>query len=168
MASEVEVSFDYQKQQTHGSNQYAIWVENAQNEVVKTLFVTSFTAKGRSRDGQPSPRGFVFRPACVPTWVKNSGAANMTDEALNAFTGATPAESGTQAFVWDFTDQQGQKVEAGEYRVYVEATLFDQTRVIYSGNVSSNQAGEVELTFEKFGDEKRFDAMISNVKVVVK
>lgn len=167
-ATVMELSFDYQKQQTHGSNQYAIWIENAQKEVVKTLFVTSFTTKGRVRDGQPSPRGFVFRPACVPTWVEHSGAADMSDEELDAFTGATPSDSGVQTFVWDFTDQQGEKVASGDYKVFLEATLFDNTRIIYSGDISTRETGEVEMVSIKSGSDERFDSMISEVKLVVK
>ena len=45
----LEVSFDYQRQAGPGSNQYAVWIENAKGEVVKTLFVTSYTTRGRVR-----------------------------------------------------------------------------------------------------------------------
>ena len=78
--------------------------------MVKTLFVTSFTTKGRVREGQPIKRGYTYRPTCVPTWVTNAKAADMTDTELDAFTGATPKESGKQTFIWDFTDSKGQKV----------------------------------------------------------
>ena len=44
-ANTLEVSFNYQRQQGPGSNQYAVWIENEKGEVVKTLFVTSFTTK---------------------------------------------------------------------------------------------------------------------------
>ena len=47
----LEVSFNYQKQTGPGSNQYAVWIENEKGEVVKTLFVTSFTTKGRGVTG---------------------------------------------------------------------------------------------------------------------
>ena len=66
-ASAVELSFNYQKQPGAGSNQWAVWVENSQGEVVRTLTVTSFTSKGRG-----GRRGYTFRPTCVPTWVKNA------------------------------------------------------------------------------------------------
>ena len=39
----VSLSFNYLRQDGPGSNQYAVWVENEKGEVVKTLFVTSFT-----------------------------------------------------------------------------------------------------------------------------
>ena len=45
-AKSVELSFNYQKQSGAGSNQYAVWVENSEGKVVRTLVVTSFTSKG--------------------------------------------------------------------------------------------------------------------------
>ena len=51
-AKSLEVSFNYQKQAGPGSNQYAVWIENEKGEVVKTLFVTSFTTKGRVRGNE--------------------------------------------------------------------------------------------------------------------
>ena len=44
----LEVSFDYQRQSGPGSNQYAVWIENEKGEVVKTLFVTSFSTKDKA------------------------------------------------------------------------------------------------------------------------
>ena len=51
-ASTLEVSFNYQRQAGPGSNQYAVWIENEKGEFVKTLFVTSYTTKGRARGGE--------------------------------------------------------------------------------------------------------------------
>ena len=67
----LEVSFNYQKQAGPGSNQYAVWIENEKGEVVKTLFVTSFTTKGRVRGNEQPMRGYVKRPNCVPTWLRS-------------------------------------------------------------------------------------------------
>ena len=53
----LELSFQYNKQPGPGSNQYAVWIENADGQVVKTLYVTEFTSKGRSRDGSKPARG---------------------------------------------------------------------------------------------------------------
>ena len=52
----LEVSFDYQRQGGPGSNQYAVWIENEKGDVVKTLFVTSYTTKGRARGGEQPKR----------------------------------------------------------------------------------------------------------------
>ena len=68
-AQTLEVSFDYQRQAGPGSNQYAVWIENEKGDVVKTLFVTSYTTKGRARGGEQPKRGYIVRPACVHSWM---------------------------------------------------------------------------------------------------
>ena len=164
----LELSFNYTKQAGPGSNQYAIWVEDAAGKVVKTLFVTEFTSKGRSRDGSKPARGYTYRTSCMPTWVKHVGAENLTDEQMDAFTGATPAQSGKQTFTWDFTDQAGQPVAKGTYRVYLEATYNGNSVVTYTGTVTSGQKPG-ELTLDKSYIEESEDRkdMISDVSAKV-
>ena len=161
----LELSFNYTKQAGPGSNQYAVWVENADGQVVKTLFVTEFTAKGRSRDGSKPARGYTYRTSCVPTWVQHVNAEALADEQMDAFTGATPAESGVQTFTWDFTDQAGQPVAKGTYRFYLEATYNGASVVTYTGTVTYGApAGElpVESSYIEKSDE-RID-MITDVR----
>ena len=95
-ASSVEVSFNYEHQDGPGSNQSAVWVENAQGKVVRTLFVTSFTTKGRARGDEELVRGYIKRLACVPDWVKAVNVNELSDEELDVFTGATPQSNGVQ------------------------------------------------------------------------
>lgn len=165
----VEVSFNYQKQDGPGSNQYAVWIENEKGEVVKTLFVTSFTTKGRTRGNEQPMRGYVKRPKCVPTWVKAAKANALSDQQLDAFTGATPKASGTQTFTWDFTDQNGKAVKKGTYRVWVEATLFNASIVTYSGTFSTNgKAGEIKLTAQQTEPDEKHKNMVTGVRAVMK
>lgn len=165
----VEITFDYERKSGPGSNQYAVWIENEKGEVVKTLFVTSFTTKGRVREGQPIKRGYTYRPACVPTWVTNAKAAEITDTELDAFTGATPKESGKQTFLWDFTDNEGKRVAKGAYKVFVEATLKNECRIQFSGTVKSKAPkGEVPMNVIETGSDEQYAGMVKNVKVVVK
>ena len=165
-AGDLEISFNYDKKPGAGSNQYAVWIENSQGQVVKTLFVTQFTSKGRSRGGAKAERGYTFRPTCMPTWVKHVDAENLSDEQMDAFTGATPASSGVQTFIWDFTDQAGKPVPAGEYRFYVEATYNGPSIVTYSGTVSSGQkAGDLEFKTEYVEESEDRKDMISDVRV---
>ena len=164
----VEITFDYVKKQGPGSNQYAVWIENEKSEVVKTLFVTSFTTKGRIREGEPIKRGYTYRPACVPTWVTNAKTAEMTDTELDAFTGATPKEGGIQTFTWDFTDTAGNKVAKGNYKVCVEATLKNEYRILYVGNFSTkDKAGEISLTETINGFDEAYAGMIKDVKATI-
>ena len=168
-ANSLEVSFNYQRQNGPGSNQYAVWIENDKGEVVKTLFVTSFTTKGRTRGNEQPQRGYVKRPACVPTWVKAAKANDLTDQQLDAVTGATPQASGTQHFFWDFTDQEGKKVSKGTYKVFVEATLFNASTITYSGSFSTqDKAGSIALTSELTQPDEKHKDMVTEVKAVLK
>lgn len=165
----LEVSFNYQKQAGPGSNQYAVWIENNKGEVVKTLFVTSYTTKGRTRAGEEPMRGYVKRPNCVPTWVKASKASEKSDQQLDAFTGATPQAGGLQTFVWDFTDQQGKAVPQGTYKVLVEATLYQASDIIYSGTFSTkDKSGAVVLTSTLTQPDEKHQGMITDVKAELK
>ena len=168
-ANSLEVSFNYQRQQGPGSNQYAVWIENEKGEVVKTLFVTSFTTKGRTRCNEQPMRGYIKRPACVPTWVKAAKANDLTDKQLDAVTGATPQASGTQTFIWDFTDQQGKTVQEGTYKVFVEATLFNASTITYSGSFSTqDKVGNVTLTSQLTEPDEKHKDMVTEVKALLK
>ena len=178
-ATSLEVSFNYQRQAGPGSNQYAVWIENEKGEVVKTLFVTSFTTKGRVRgrsaegrlqgkNEQPM-RGYIKRPACVPTWVKAAKANDLTDQQLDAVTGATPQASGTQTFSWDFTDQQGKTVQKGIYKLFIEATLFNASTITYSGTFSTqDKAGNITLTSQLTEPDEKHKDMVTDVKAILK
>ena len=162
------LSFNYLRQEGPGSNQYAVWVENEQGEVVKTLFVTSFTTQGRMRDGEALVRGYVKRPACVPTWVEHAHPDLMSDETVDAFTGATP-RSGNQTFKWDFKDAQGMPVPNGKYTVYLEATLFNESSVLYSYEfMSPAKKAKKTLTAPAGGNDRSHRNMVSDVKVRLK
>ena len=165
----LEVSFNYQRQSGPGSNQYAVWIENDKGDVVRTLFVTSYTTKGRTRPGEEPMRGYVKRPNCVPTWVKQAKAAEQNNQQLDAFTGATPKTGGTQIFTWDFTDQQGKAVKKGTYKVFVEATLYQASDIIYTGTFSTkDKAGEIKLSSTLTEPDEKHKDMVTNVKAVLK
>ena len=168
-ASALEVSFNYQRQAGPGSNQYAVWIENEKGEFVKTLFVTSYTAKGRSRGAEPAKRGYIVRPACVPVWVKDSKAEEKTDMQLDAVTGATPQAGGVQTFTWDFTDEQGKAVPQGIYKVKVEATLIFDSDIVYTGTFSTkDKPGNITLTSELTKPDEQHKNMVTDVKAVLK
>lgn len=170
-ASSVELTFNYTKQAGPGSNQYAVWVENADREVVKTLFVTHFSALGRQRGDAKPDRGYHYRPSCVHLWVQNVRADELSDEQLDSFTGATPAESGLQTFVWDLTDESGAKVAPGEYTIWLEADLHDWTIKTFACPVSVGRklaAGELEYVTDYSQPDERYETMVTDVKFVAK
>ncbi len=167
--SSLEVSFNYQRQKGPGSNQYAVWIENDKGDVVKTLFVTSYTTKGRTRGNEQPMRGYIKRPACVPTWVKASKANDLSDQQLDAFTGATPQASGMQTFTWDFTGQDGKAVKKGTYKVFIEATLFNASTITYSGSFSTqDKVGIVTLTSQLTEPDENHKDMVTDVQAVLK
>ena len=163
-ASAAELSFNYQKQAGAGSNQWAVWIENSEGKVVRTLTVTSFTSKGRG-----GRRGYTFRPTCTPTWVKNAKAEEMSDEQIDAITGATPKESGIQTYTWDFKDADGKEVPAGDYKICLEATLYFNSIILYSGTFSTkDKAGEIKLTSTLTEEDEAHKNMITEVKAALK
>ena len=167
-AESLELSFNYTRQEGPGSNQYAAWVENSEGQVVRTLYVTSFTAKGRAREGEELVRGYIKRPACVPTWVSRANADSISDEEMDAITGATPS-SGIQTFVWDFTDQEGNTVADGSYKVFLEATLFNASTILYSGEFRKGAAPcEIALESAITVEDESHAGMVADVKAALR
>ena len=102
-ADEVVIEFEYQKPSGRASNQFAVWIEDAGDNHVKTLFATRYTANG----------GYKARPDSIPTWVEKSGLASMQKSEIDAISGATP-RAGSLSYTWDLTDTNGNRVSPGE------------------------------------------------------
>ncbi|MDR0496297.1 MAG: DUF2271 domain-containing protein [Treponema sp.] len=152
--SEVEVSFVFNRQIGFSSNQYAVWIEDSQGNLVKTLFATKYTANG----------GWERRPQSIPIWVSKSALSTLAKSDIDAFSGATP-RTGALIYRWDGTDKNGRAL-AGEYRVFLEATLRGENRVLYSATVNLGSRTEAETRVSYFGTGTRERRMIENVKVV--
>jgi len=150
----LEISFDFTRQRTIASNQYALWIEDAQGNLVKTLFVTGFTGRG----------GYLRRPDCLPTWVQKARPASRTPQEIDAITRATP-KSGTQVYTWDGRDAQGNFVPPGTYRFLIEATLYWSNRVLFVGTFvyGGESVDAIPITVEYFGKGAN-EGMIGNVK----
>ncbi|MDR0198024.1 MAG: DUF2271 domain-containing protein [Oscillospiraceae bacterium] len=130
----VIIEFNYVKQSGWASNQFAVWVEDADGNLIKTLYATRYTAKG----------GYADRPDSIPDWVKKSGIDTMDAPEVDAVSGATP-KTGGLSYTWDLTDDSGNAVGAGEYAFFVEGSLRWKNRVVYSGVIKTD--GE-EVTVE--------------------
>ena len=163
VASEsVDIAFDYQRGGI-ASSQYAIWVEDAAGKPVRTLFVTRFTAT----------RGFSERPDAVPTWVARANPAQMTPDQVDAVSGATPSNGSVkslnvrQTSIWDGKDDQGKTVSAGTYTVFLEGTLYWNTRVLYSAQVQwgGPSSASLPVKVRKNGTSDRNKDMLDNVKI---
>lgn len=154
-ASGVEVTFDFHKKLKKATNQYAVWVENSKGELVRTLFVTSFTPD----------KGWTKRPSSLPSWRKF-----FTSQPVDGISGATPAESGKLSYTWDLKDDAGKALPAGQYTVRLEGNAAMETYVqcscpvTISGSSATAGAAQMKVT----GQEPLEQEMISNFTVKAK
>jgi len=159
--ADVEISFVFNRQSGSSSNQYAIWIEDSGGNFVKTLYATRYTANG----------GWERRPQSIPLWVSKSNLSTMARRDIDAITSATP-RTGSQSYRWDGTDKNGNRLAAGEYRIFLEATLRGDNRVLYSAPVTlgsgSGSNVEAQVRAEYFGSGTSERGMIEGVKVVYK
>jgi hypothetical protein len=143
---QVTVSFDYESQSGHASNQFAVWIEDADGNMVNTLYATKYTAGG----------GYERRPDSIRNWVEKSGLADMTAAQADAVSGATP-KSGKLSYVWDLTDGNGNAVPDGKYAFVVEGTMRWKNYVLSRGDIevggdSVTATAEPTYHFEGDGD----------------
>lgn len=116
------VRLTFQRAGTSAANQSAVWIENADGELVKTLYVSNFTANG----------GYRSRPESLATWVSKANPADMGNSQVDAVSSAT-TQSGAQNYRWNGTDETGAAMPAGDYHVFVEGTMYWTSSVLYSG-----------------------------------
>ncbi len=150
----VDVSFEYQRQSGSGSNQFALWVENASGAVVKTLFVTNFTAGRAWRGG-----------GCLGEGGASADIASMSPAEVDAVTKATPA-SGNVTASWDCRSETGAPVPAGDYTVILEATLRGENSVVYRTPITiggSAKTSAPEPQYAGSGTAER--GMVKNVRM---
>ena len=155
----IEISFTYQHASIMASNQMAVWVEDADGAVVKTLLVTDFTA-GR--------RGYRNREMSLPAWVAAADPESMSDQEIDAVSCATPGQ-GRLSYLWDFTDDLGQQVPEGVYTIHVEGTFFWESDVVYTAIVdTANLADEIVVDMERTApDTHDNENMIADVSIAV-
>jgi len=162
----VGLAFTFTRQSGPASNQYAIWIENSEGKLVKSLYASRWTANG----------GYSRRPTSIPLWIKQSNRPGMTQAQVDAVSGATPG-TGDVAYIWDGTDNLGQVVPAGDYTLILEGTLRWENQVYYRTPVSIELNSDLsaidqivtgQTIVEYAGDGARAErAMISDVHVGV-
>jgi len=119
---ELTISFDYTRQSGSASNQHAVWIEDMDGRLIKTLFASRWTARG----------GYRTRPDSIALWTEIADPANMETADIDAIAGVTP-RAGLQSYTWDLTDLNGETVLKGDYRFFVEGTLRWKNFVLISG-----------------------------------
>jgi hypothetical protein len=138
-----------------------VWIEDASGKLVKTLFVTNFTAKG----------GFQQRADSIPVWVVRAEVSKGVPDGIS---GATP-KSGSLHYVWDLTGQDGARVADGTYTFFVEGTLRWKNQVLFSGEIvldgnAASAQGTAQYTYAASDDQPALttdapeNGMIGNVK----
>jgi len=150
---EVVISFDYTRQSGAASNQHAIWIEDMDGNLIKSLFASRWTAEG----------GFATRPDSIAMWAERAGLANMSKAEVDAVSGATP-RTGPQSYTWDLTDLNGDTVLQGDYVFFVEGTLRWKNFVLFSGVITLSDEpmtvqGEAVFHYEGSG---RYDALTAD------
>jgi len=149
-----ELSFSYTRLSGSASNQFAVWVEDSHGKYIKTLYATRYTANG----------GWKRRETSIPVWVKKSGLSNLTSAQIDAITGATP-KTGTLTYTWDGADSGDAAVPAGDYVLYLEATLRWENQVLYRAPIRlGSGAAAAEVSVEYTGDAGADRGMIGDVK----
>lgn len=135
----VTITFEWSRIPGSGSNQLAVWVEDRDSALVRTLFATKFTATG----------GYTKRPAALSEWVKKSNLASATKEEVDAITGSTPP-AGIQTITWDCTDKAGKAVRKGKYIIRMEANIQNTKKMYYGGVIAvggRNKTGTGLITY---------------------
>ena len=125
LSGELVITFDFVRQSGSASNQHAVWIEDFNGNVVRTLFASRWTANG----------GYKTRPDSIAIWVQRASLVNMTSTEVDAVSGATP-RTGPQSYTWDLTDANWDIVPPGDYVFFVEGTLRWKNYVLYSGAVT--------------------------------
>ena len=156
----VNVSFLFTRMNTHASNQLAIWVEDEQGVIVRTLLATNFTARRR---------GYRNRENALSHWVEVFDPDSKTDEEVDAVSSATPSE-GQLSYDWDLTDDEGNRVPDGVYCLKFEGTLFWESNILFTALIDTTDftTGEQDVSMERSQpDNAENETMIQDVVITI-
>ncbi|MCD7962657.1 MAG: DUF2271 domain-containing protein [Rikenellaceae bacterium] len=121
---ELEITYNVNRIPGPGSNQIAVWIEDAQENYVRSLYASRFTADG----------GYVRREVSLSEWIEKSDWANASKEEIDAVSGSTQTE-GLATLVWDFKDKSGEWIKSGRYIICIEANIKNEKKMFYRGVV---------------------------------
>lgn len=121
---EVKISYYLNWINRIGSNQLAIWIEDENGNLIKTIYVTKFTAKG----------GYKKRAQALRTWVKKYNPWNKSEKELDSITAATQ-KPGVNKVIWDCKDEKGNPVKDGKYYYVIEGNIYFDNMVYAKGEI---------------------------------
>ena len=152
----VQINFDYTKRDGFSSNQIAIWLEDANGNYIKTIYITDFTGR---------KAGWKKRNQSLSNWQKKSNAIKMSQADIDAVSKATPKQ-GNVNIIWDCKDNNGKLIKDGNYRIVVEATIYQDNNVLYTAEINIGNKANSQIAIPKYSktEAKEID-IIKNVKV---
>lgn len=152
----VQINFDYTKRDGFSSNQIAIWLEDANGNYIKTIYITDFTGR---------KSGWKKRNQSLSNWQKKSNAIKMSQADIDAVSKATPKQ-GNVNIVWDCKDNNGKLIKDGNYKIVVEATIYQDNNVLYTAEINIGNKANSQIAIPKYSksEAKEID-IIKNVKV---
>ena len=118
------ISYTLHRISRMASNQIAVWIEDSSGKLVRTLYVTNFTAKG----------GYARRAESLDTWVKKADWENATKDQVDAISGATQSP-GKKSITWDCRDSNGKIVPKGKYFYNIEGNIYWDNKVFVKGEI---------------------------------
>ena len=152
----VQINFDYTKRDGFSSNQIAIWLEDANGNYIKTIYITDFTGR---------KSGWKKRNQSLSNWQKKANAIKMSQSEIDAVSKATPKQ-GNVNIIWDCKDNNGKLIKDGNYRIVVEATIYQDNNVLYTAEINIGNKSNSQIAIPKYSksEAKEID-IIKNVKV---
>lgn len=154
--NQLKVEFLFKRGETISSNQIALWIEDKQGNVVKTIGITRFAAEG----------GFSRRRDILKNWVTRAKANEMSRSQFELISSPTPSNGQNQKY-WNGVNDAGNIVLDGEYTIFLEGTLYLSSNVVYSQDIliengKISLVGDVKTVFSE--ETQRNRDMITNVK----
>ncbi|HOV12754.1 MAG TPA: DUF2271 domain-containing protein [Spirochaetota bacterium] len=139
---EVVINYSLNRIPKIASNQIAIWIEDETGSIIRTLFVTKFTAKG----------GYKKRSQALKRWVSNYDVDKKTKNEIDAISGATQ-KPGKHSIIWNCKDNKGNSVKNGKYYYCIEGNIFWDNMVYVKGEITISDKNEKSVPEIKYSPE---------------
>lgn len=89
----------------------------------------------------------------------------MNQDEIDAVSEATPKE-GNINIIWDCKDNNGNFVRDGNYKIVVEATIYQDNNVLYTAEINIGDKANSKIATSKYSKTGAKDIdIIKNVKV---
>jgi hypothetical protein len=154
---QVSISYTLSRIPKIASNQLAVWIEDESGKIIRTLFVTKFTAKG----------GYKNRAQALQLWTKKFGVENKNKKEMDAVASATQT-AGVRTLLWDCTDDKGNPVKDGKYFYLIEGNIFWDNMVYARGSINIGAKPDKSTAVISYKPENagKEGILVSNVSAI--